>query len=614
MHRVKFKFTNKFCLRVLVRRRQAVILRFMNAYNYLTKSVSGLFIAFMFMAATCLSAQELSPQPETEKQSNTVNAAAAERGGISDLSASDSEVMRHVFTAEVAVAKGDLSAAAAEYLEAALASDDPRIAERATKVAVSAGDWQMVTLASDQWAMLEPKSLDARRLAAGSRLRVGDYVGAEYQFTQMLELADHDEGQLWTVVIAMLAPVPDQGRANKILDNLFKNFDVTQNPDALFAHSQFAARQGDLSKAAALIVKAIELEPERVDLLTWAGRLAVNGKDEDLALQYYKRAWEINRGDVPVAMAYAELLKRRGDVQQAQEILVQLPDTPDMRFARIVLSLDVGDKPNAELIYQGFAAADYTNASAGAFNAGQSAELLEFPREAIGWYKLVTGERATIAILRQAFLLAELGDVEAARDLLAQARTRADLDFGSQDYQAEVQILQDADRTDEAMQVLNEALADLPEDVPLRYTRALIAVGLGSLDQAEKDLKIIISAQPGNAAALNALGYTLADLTDRFEEAEQLILQAYRLQPQETSIVDSMGWVAYRLGRLQEAEKFLREAWSNARNAEIAAHLGEVLWVSGQKDEAREVWQLGFKVDSDNEILLETVQRLGDKP
>ena len=137
---------------------------------------------------------------------------------------------------------------------------------------------------------------------------------------------------------------------------------------------------------------------------------------------------------------------------------------------------------------------------------------------------------------------------------------------------------------------------------------------MGLLDLAESDLRQIISVQPDNAAAINALGYTLADMTERYDEAERLILQAYGLQPEDASIIDSMGWISYRLGRLHEAEGYLREAWKTMRNAEIAAHLGEVLWTSGQKDEAQSLWKLGLQMESDNEILIKTMQRFGELP
>ena len=176
------------------------------------------------------------------------------------------------------------------------------------------------------------------------------------------------------------------------------------------------------------------------------------------------------------------------------------------------------------------------------------------------------------------------------------------------------QILLESGDRDEAFKILNDGVRALPEDMSLRYTRALTAVGLGQLELAESDLRQIIAAQPDNAAAINALGYTLADLTQRYDEAEQLILLAYELQPDDASIIDSMGWISYRLGRLPEAEGYLQEAWKTMRNAEVAAHLGEVLWVNGQKEEARSIWRLGRELESNNKILIDTMQRFGELP
>ena len=175
---------------------------------------------------------------------------------------------------------------------------------------------------------------------------------------------------------------------------------------------------------------------------------------------------------------------------------------------------------------------------------------------------------------------------------------------------AEARILREAGARDEAFRLLDEAVGEIPDSVPILYTRALLAAELGWVDVAERDLREIIARQPENAAALNALGYTLADQTERYEEAEALIRQAYILQPHEASIVDSMGWVAYRRGRLQEAEEFLRRAWTLDRNPEIAAHLGEVLWMSGKKDEAVKAWRDAQAIDSGNSVLMETLERL----
>ena len=601
------------CLRGLVSWLQAVILCLMNCDYCFMKKVPCVFIFVMFFLTACSTVQESSSQTVAETESAPVELVSPD-GPVADLPETDADVMYHVFSAEVLGADGDVSGAAAAYLEAALKSEDPEVAERASRVAVSAGEWQMLALASDRWAMLDPTSLDARELAAGSRLREGDYAGAEFQLARILELTADDQELGWQVVISLLAPVEDRARANKILDRLLQEFDGESNVSALFARSRLAASFGDVDEAFALVDQAIKREPERADLLAWSGRLAVNLGDETLALSRYQQAWEASPENERIAMSYAELLKRNSNLTAAQEVLAQLPDTPDMRFARIIFALDGGDRGNAELLYAGFSTAQYDDRSETAFQAAQSAELLDYRREAIDWYAQVNGEKSTRAIMRRAFLLAGLGDIEESRKLLMELRIKGDAEIRSRSFQAEAQILQESGNTETAFQVLNDGLESLPEDIELRYARALMAVGLGDLELAESDLRWIISIQPDNAAAINALGYTLADLTERYDEAEELILLAYDLQPEDASIIDSMGWISYRLGRLAEAEAYMREAWKVMRNAEVAAHLGEVLWARGQKDEARSTWQLGLQLENDNEILINTMQRFGESP
>jgi tetratricopeptide (TPR) repeat protein len=585
----------------------------MNLSYCFTKWVPGAFIFVMIIASACTSAQQIEQQPEpvAAPQATEKEAGSSPQGNSEPT---DSDVMFHVLAGETLGAEGDLAGAAAEYLKAALLSDDPKIAERAAKVAVSAGEWQLVALASDRWAVLKPESLDARRLAAGSRLREGDYAGAEFQLAQILELTKIDQALGWSIVANLLAPANDQARANKVLNNLLRDFDAGSNVDALYARSQLAARTGQMDVAADLVQMAIDIEPRRVEFLAWSGRLAINRQAYELATLRYRQAWEIDTDDPNVAMAYAELLKHNNDLVTAQAVLAEVPDTPGMRFARVVFTLGVKDKQTAEALYQGFKEADYPNQSEAAFQAGQCAELLGHPRQAIDWYTQVSGERELTALLRQTFLLADLGEMNEAQNILTKIRMQGDERATSQSYQAEAQIYQEAGRPQEALQTLNTALELRPGDAALRYNRALLAVGMGQLELAESDLRLIIDRDPNNAAALNALGYTLVDLTDRYAEAEPLILRAYRLEPQETSIIDSMGWLAYRLGRLQEAEKFLGQAWAMSKNPEIAAHLGEVLWAGGQQEGARRVWRSGLQLDKDNQVLLETMKRFGVSP
>lgn len=582
----------------------------MNLYYCFTKQVLGALIFAILMLSACSSAPAKTTADE-EDGPLLFDTGVMQIAPTEALKPTAPKVMEHVFAAEAFGAEGDLSSAASEYLEAALASDDPEIAERAARVALAAGEWQQVAMASDRWSVLQPDSIDALQLAAGSRLREEDYTGAEYQLGKLLVLTRSNPTLGWEMVAKLLASANDKDKANKVIGHLMGDTDASSIPDALFARSTLAARSGDLAGAAEWVQKAIDLDPSRADFLAWSGTLAVNLQNNELALERYRQAWVLNPSEPGIVMAYAELLKRDGDLESAYKILKGLPDTSEMRFSRVVFALDAEDKATAMEIYRDFATANYDDPSESAFNAAQSAELLELPRDAISWYAKVSGSRALRAQLRSAFLYAGLGELDEARRVLAQLRIQADDQGITQSYQAESQILKEAKQPEVAMQVLNAALKSQPDDEALRYERALLAVELQQLDLAESDLRQIIADQPENAAALNALGYTLVDLTDRYEEAQQLILKAYELQPLESSIIDSMGWLAYRLNRLDEAERYLQLAWASTESAEIAAHLGEVLWVNDKRDEAREIWTQGSNIESHNMVLLDTLKRFG---
>jgi Flp pilus assembly protein TadD len=235
-------------------------------------------------------------------------------------------------------------------------------------------------------------------------------------------------------------------------------------------------------------------------------------------------------------------------------------------------------------------------------------------QEAIAYYKEITeGELFLPAVARQAELMAMLGDLQGAKSTLSVLRSSSDPAILEQSWLLEARLFQQFGTSTDALKSLDQAIVALDTSIQIRYAHALLAAELDQIDVAETDLRWVLSEQPEHAAALNALGYTLADKTDRYVEAEELIHRAYALQPDDASITDSMGWVAFRQGRLAEAEEYLSLAWGLDNNPEIAAHLGEVLWLQGKKPEARMIWHKGQGVDADNAVLLETMQRLDNE-
>jgi tetratricopeptide (TPR) repeat protein len=522
----------------------------------------------------------------------------------------DEEVMYRVFAAEYLGAEGNLNGAVEEYLEAAMRSDDFEIARRATRVAFAAEAWQQGAMAADRWALLEPANVAAHEAAATAMLLVGDYLGAEYQIISILDLMD-DSTEAWMMISNLLSRAGSPADAEQVLEEILASRGAVDNAYAMFARSQLAARSQELDRAFELARQAVELNPEQVEFLAWAGRLALNLKLTETGLEYIRRAWRINPKEHDLSLAFADLLARNGQEKEARDVLKGMEQTPDVMLSRILFELSAKDQAAAEKLFLEFAAMDFVDPQEKAFYQAQSAEALGQMQQAIPLYREVTtGDRALAAAIRIAELMALEGDIVAAREELARLRAGGNPIIVEESWLAEARIMREVGSKEEAFEVLDSAIASLPDSVAIIYTHALLAAELGWVDIAEKDLRQVIASQPENAAALNALGYTLADQTERFEEAQALIRQAYILQPMEPSIIDSMGWIAFRLGQLQEALQYLQKAWQLDKNPEIAAHLGEVLWVSGRRDAALAIWAEGNKVDAENAALVETLERL----
>jgi tetratricopeptide (TPR) repeat protein len=542
-------------------------------------------------------APDQSPEPDA--------ALAAERAPT------DPEVMYRVFAAEYLGSEGDLPAAVGEYLEAAMQSNDPQIARRATQVAFATESLQQAAMAADRWALLDPGSVEAHESAALAMLLIGDYMGAEYQINKILDIRD-DSTETWMLIANLLSQGASPDDADEILNRILSERGNVESAEVLYARSHLAIRSKDLRRAFELARQAAELNPDSAEYLTWAGRLALNLKLTETGLEYVKRAWQLDPENHDLSLAYADLLARNGYEDEARSVMQEMAQVPDVMLSQILFELAANDRPAAEKLYQKFEQMDFSDLQEKSFYLAQAAEALGYMPQAIEEYRRVTeGDRALAASIRVAELKALGGDIPAAREDLAELRRNASPVVLEESWLAEARILRGAGDREQAMLLLGEALTSLPGSIAILYTQALLAAEIGRVDTAERNLRMVIASQPENAAALNALGYTLADQTERYEEAEALIRQAYILQPDEPSIIDSMGWIAYRLGKLTEATEFLRKAWQIDKNPEIAAHLGEVLWVAGNKEEAMTIWREGRQVDAENAVLVETLERLG---
>lgn len=585
----------------------------LKTYYFTISSLTTCALAALMLGACTTQTRDTRDEPVVGKTG------AAQPGAI-EIEAKElrkptsEEVMYHVFAAEYLGSEGDLDAAVGEYLAAALESNDAAIARRATRVAFAAQARLHAAMAADRWAFLDPENVEAHRSAATAMLLTGDYAGAELQLQQIIEL-EGNTTEAWILLASLLAQSADKERAAVVLRNVLASQGAENNAAALFALSHLAFRSRDLNGAFELAQKAVELEPQRIEFLTWAGRLALNLNKIGAGLQYIERAWKQNPEEHDLTLAYADLLSQTHRKAKARQVMQDMQQTPDVMLARILFEIAAQEPLRAEKLFRQFDQAGFEDADETAFYQAQAAEALEMIPRAIELYAEVeSGDKALVAGIRRAELMAGQGDIAGARRELAALRQQADKVMVEESWLAEARIMREIADPESAFAALDEALEQLPRSIPIRYSRALLAADLGWVDIAERDLRFIISQQPENAAALNALGYTLADQTERFVEAEALIRQAFILRPDDASIVDSMGWISYRLGHLEKAEKFLRRAWGLDKNPEIAAHLGEVLWFMDQREAARTMWTEGLEVDMENPVLLETLQRLDAAP
>ena len=293
-----------------------------------------------------------------------------------------------------------------------------------------------------------------------------------------------------------------------------------------------------------------------------------------------------------------------------QKLWDREPESRDLAFAVAAIALQMKDYGGAERLLLDLKAANYGEPGSVDLYLAQVAEDTKQYAKAIERYKVINeGDRAWLAKLRIAAMYGKLGRVPEGRQWLAglDAVTK---EQKVQVRQAEAQLLREAGDDAGAYRVLVQGLEDNPDTPDLIYDLAMVAEKLDKVDEAESRLKRLVELKPDDAQALNALGYTLVDRTPRTDEGFALIERAHKLSPKDPFILDSLGWAFYRMGRLDEAERYLKLALESRPDAEIAAHLGEVLWRKGDRDQARALFKAQLDSNPENQVLKETVKRL----
>ncbi len=512
--------------------------------------------------------------------------------------------------AEIAGHRGMLDTSIEYYLDLARHTRDHRIAERTARIAVYARDDAAALAAARLWVELDPRNPDPHQVLAIMKLRAGDL---EQSAEHLQDIFAYSEGEadekLW-MIANLLGSEKDKDAVLEVMEKLVASQD--SSPGALYAFAHVAARLEDLERSRELLEDTLALAPDNDNAaLSYISILQRMGREQE-ALSWLEKKLAMNgESDFNLRMAYARLLmevRQFGKALDQFELLVDRePENIDVLYALGLLYLQSNRLDEAETLFTKLSVQEHLTDTSN-YYLGRIAEEKRLYDEAGAWYQGVyKGEHYFDAQVRLAMLLARNGQVDEARNHLQSIRSRS----GQQALvivQAEGDLLIQAGRYEEAITVYTEALED-GYNPDLLYARAMAAEKTGRLDLLEKDLRSILEREPDHAQALNALGYTLADATDRHAEAYELIKKALELRPNDFYILDSMGWVLYRLGRLDEAIDYLRKALNIRQDPEIAAHLGEVLWVRGEREQAKEVWETALQQTPEDTRLLDVIER-----
>jgi tetratricopeptide (TPR) repeat protein len=521
------------------------------------------------------------------------------------------ELLYKLMLGEIALQRGQPQVAVQNFLEVARETSDPRVAQRATEIAWNARMQKEALEAASLWLKGDPQSAQARQVVAALLVNQEPLSEARGALEQWLAADKSNAGRNLMQLGQRLTQHKDKKAAFELLRTLSRPYSAIA--EVRMAVAQAAWNAGNVDAALAESRAALDIKPD-LELAALFHAQALQKRSNNEALKfldlYLKRFPAAN----DARLTYARLLaaeKRNSEARQQFEVLVQqAPNNPDIAMAVGLMALQAGDHDAAEKHFQGALAAGHKEPEAIWLFLGQIHEERKNYGEALKWYAGVTsGERYMSAQQRYAGVLVKQGNMAEARKHLQSIEPRNDAQR-IQLVQAEANLLREAQAYSDAYDLLGKTLEGAPDSVDLLYDQAMIAEKLDRVDVMERNLRKVIEIEPKHAHAYNALGYTFADRNQRLPEARKLIEKAMELAPQDGYIIDSLGWVLFRMGEIREAVVQLRRAFELRPEGEVAAHLGEALWADGKRDEARKVWSDLLKETPLSDTLMGTVKRL----
>lgn len=520
------------------------------------------------------------------------------------------QVAYQVLLAEIALRRGYGDLALSVYAELALRSRDPQVLARAIEVAGFARRMDLAHELAQLWVETEPESVTARQTLVGVLIVLNRLDDLVPHLSKLLEQDKDNLGDNLSRLNRMLVRQPDKSAVLRLVQRVTQPYQGVA--EAHFAAAQAALAAGDRPLAQESVRRAQELRPEwEMPVLLEAQIVSAEAPAKVVPLLERYLSRHPNAKDVRLHLARAYVGDKRFSDASAEfrRLLRDFPNSVEVVYPVAILALQQNDLDTAETQLKHLLELEFGDRNLVNYYLGQVMEARKNEAAAIEYYGQVgLSEPFLNARNRQAMLLARAGKLDEARQVLQQTATMHPTERVALG-QSEAQLLRDAKRYAEALEVLERLLKSNPGNAELLYDSALVADRLDKVALVEERLRQVIALQPENAHAYNALGYTFAERNMRLDEARELVARALALLPDDAFIIDSMGWVLYRQGDLAGALIQLQKAYGLRQDPEIAAHMGEVLWGLGRQDEARRVLREAARKDPDNEALAAAVKK-----
>lgn len=516
-----------------------------------------------------------------------------------------------VLIGEFALQRGDTQLSADAWVDLALRTRDPKAVARAIDVTTAARQFERALELTRLWLVLEPLSERARQTQASLLVLTNRLDELAPELAQLLE---HDKANLASNLMhlnRMLGRIGDKKAVQRLIDRLSKPY--ASIPEAHFAMAQAALSTGDNGRALAETEMALGLRPDwEMAALARAQLQASDAPGQAISGLTDFVSRNPSARDARLALARLLVTDKRYDEsrQQFERLLKDNPDNPEVIYPVAMLALQHGDYTLGRQQLEHLLQTDFPDKSTVHFFLGQLDQEQKKPEAALNHFQQVTaGDQFIQARGRAAQLLMELGRPQEARELLRQTRGNSPAQE-AQLILAESQMLRDAKRYNDAYIALESGLTTQPDNPDLLYEAALTAERMGKPELLEAHLKQLLAHTPEHAHALNALGYSWAERNVNLAEAHDLIVKASALIPEDPFIMDSLGWVLFRQGKLEAALQTLQNAYRIKADPEIAAHLAEVLWRLNRQAEAKRLLDTAQRQNPDNEVLANVIKKL----